>query len=113
MAKPKQITVDMDLPCSLCGQMGAGGRAQLCLECVGKAVAKSITRVKERTVAKGRKAKPIELELQCPHCGKSIEASVKKVVDEPGVPAESHYEAVVAKGSGGLLDGVEPTTEGE
>ena len=113
MAKPKQITIDMDLPCRQCGQMGAGGRAQLCLECVGKAVAENITRGKERTVAKKGKGASKEVHGTCPHCGKSFDATVRRVVDEPGEPAVVHYEFDASKGSGGLLDRVETTTEGE
>jgi len=43
--------------------------------------------------------------LACPHCGKSVNLRVVKVVDEPAVAAEVHYVAeVVAPGTGGLFD---------
>ena len=54
-------------------------------------------------------AKEIAVELKCPSCGKSVNVRIVKVIDEPSVPAESHYEAVaVAAGTGGLFDGSKP-----
>lgn len=36
----------------------------------------------------------------CPHCLKSFTGALKRIVDEPGTPAEVHYEGeVVGKGT--------------
>jgi len=36
MSDGRQIVVDMDLECLDCGEMGAGGRSQLCMACAVK-----------------------------------------------------------------------------
>ena len=48
MRRVDAISIDMDLPCARCGQMGAGGRAQLCLECAGKVVEEKPRKRKEK-----------------------------------------------------------------
>lgn len=56
-------------------------------------------------MARGRKAKLIEVEHTCPQTGKSCRLTLKRVVDEPAIPGTAHYEVEkVQQGQGGLLD---------
>jgi len=64
-------------------------------------------------MAKGRKAKPIHVESECPHCGKVFVADIVRVVDTPAEPAEAHWQVDIRKGSGGLYEGVEGETKGD
>ena len=58
---------------------------------------------------RGPKAKGIDVPaFPCPSCGKTISGMrLKRVVDEPATPAETHYEieGTLRAGTGGLLDG--------
>ena len=58
-------------------------------------------------------AKTIDVpSFACPACGKTISGvRVKRVVDEPAVPADFHYEidGTVRAGDGGLYDKAKDT----
>ena len=55
---------------------------------------------------RGKQAKAIPVTVTCPHCAKTAEVSIIRVVDQAGVPAESHFEQIAAAaGSDGLFDG--------
>ncbi len=66
-------------------------------------------------MAKGRKAKGIDVNFNCPKCGCDVQMRLKRVVDEPGTPAVSHYEPETIKATGnGLFEkGQENARDGE